>query len=187
MSYYTQRMSFSQQNGFTLIELVMVILLIGILSVMVVPNWTASTLGIEFESRHILDDIRYAQSMSLATGQRYRFVKVSSTTYGIYNEAGAAVTMPNGATTITLTNGVSISSMSNLPSSLVAFDSLGAPYTTSSIPGTALASTAVISLTNGTQSATVSITPSTGYGVVQCPVPGSPAPLLVAQPPLCRH
>lgn len=163
MSYYTQRVVFGQQNGFTLLELVIIIVLLGIIGLMVVPNWTGTALGVEFEARHVLDDIRYAQAISMATGQRYRFARLSSNTYGIYNEAGTAIVMPNGATVTTLTGNVVFSSLGNLPNNLIAFDSLGTPYITGSYPGTALASTATITLASGGNSHTISIRPGTGY------------------------
>lgn len=151
-------------QGFTLLEIILVILIIGVIAVTASPNWTSNSMTLEYEARRVLGDIRYAQAMSLASGERYRWVRTSSTSYQVTNEAGSAIVLPNGSSTLTLTNGVTFGSFTNLPSNLVAFDSLGVPYTNSSIPGTALGSTAVIPLSNSTQTQNITITPTTGYG-----------------------
>jgi prepilin-type N-terminal cleavage/methylation domain-containing protein len=152
-------------SGFTLIELILVIAIISIVSVMVVPKWHATSQGQEYETRRVLNDIRYVQAMSMLTGQHYRFVRTSATTYQLLNEAGSALLLPSGGTTITLSTGVSFGTFTNLPNSLVAFDSLGTPQTTSSVPGTALASAAVIPLVNGS-TRNITISPQTGYGTI---------------------
>lgn len=154
------------QKGFTLLELVFVMLIIGIISVMVVPKWLGTGQRSGYEARRVMNDIRYAQAMSLLTGQYYRFVRTSSTTYQITNEAGSAILLPGGSTTVTLSAGVTFGTFTNLPNSLVAFDALGAPYTTGSVPGSALSSTATIPLVSGSQTWTISISPQTGYEVL---------------------
>lgn len=155
----------SASRGFTVLELVLVILIVGIIAVTVTPTNTQVPMRLAYEARRVLNDIRYTQALSMASGQRYRWVRTSSTAYQITNEAGVALILPSGSSTMTLSNGVSFGTLANLPNDLVAFDSRGTPYTTSSLPGTALGSTASIPVTNGSQTFTVSITPTTGYGV----------------------
>lgn len=153
--------------GFTLLELVMVILIVGIISVVAAPNWIGSeSFGPEYESRRVLNDIRYTQAMSMSSGQRYRWVRTSSSTYQILNESGTAIMLPSGSTSVTLSSGVTFGSFSNLPNNLIAFDSVGAPYTTSTYPGTALSSTATIPVTSSSNTRNVLIAAQTGYGVV---------------------
>lgn len=149
--------------GFTLMEMVIVILIIGILAVVVVPSSNPSDSTLEYQARQVLNDIRYTQALSMATGQRYRWVRTSSSTYQILDSSGTAIALPNGGTTLTLTSGITFGSLSNLPSNLVVFDSFGVPYTDTSTPGTALASTASIPLSNGTLTRSVTITANTGY------------------------
>ena len=156
-----------KEHGFTVLELVVIIVIIGVIGFTLTPNTnTQVPIRVAYEARRVLNDIRYTQALSMASGQRYRWVLASSTSYQITNEAGTAITLPNGSTTLTLSSGVSFGSLTNLPSSLVAFDSQGVPYTNSSIPGTALGSTATIPVTSGGQTFSVSITPTTGYGAV---------------------
>lgn len=149
-----------------MIELILVIGIIGILAVMVVPNWTHTQILVEFEARRVFNDIRFAQAMSMATGQRYRWVRTSSSSYQITNQAGTPVMLGGGATTQTMTSGSTFGTLVNLPSNVLVFDSRGIPYTDTSIPGTPLASTATIPVTGSSQTANIQITPSTGYGVV---------------------
>jgi type II secretion system protein H len=153
-------------QGFTILELVLVILILGVMATAVAPRWTGSSQTLQYEARRVLDDIRYAQAMSLASGERYRWVRTSANTYQITNQAGSAIKLAHGSTTVTLTNGATFGVFTNLPNSLLAFDSQGAPYTTSSLPGTALASTATIPLSNSTTTQTITITPTTGYGAL---------------------
>lgn len=154
-------------QGFTLIELTIVILLVGIISTMVYVRWPATGLGVEFNVRQVLYDIRYAQALSLTSGQRYRWVEISSTSYQITDESGTAVLLPSGASTVTLANNVTFGSFSNLPNNLIAFDSQGVPYIDSAYPGTALSAIAAIPIVSGSVTRSVLITPQTGYGVLQ--------------------
>lgn len=151
-------------NGFTVLELVLVILIIGVIAVTTVPNWTATQQGIEYEARRLLGDLRYTQAMSMTTGQRYRLVITSSNSYQILNPSGSPVMLPTGGTSLILSNNITFGSLTNLPNSLVAYDSNGIPYVDTASPGTALSSTAVIPLVSGSATRNVSITPDTGYG-----------------------
>ncbi|OGT41970.1 MAG: hypothetical protein A3F42_07265 [Gammaproteobacteria bacterium RIFCSPHIGHO2_12_FULL_37_34] len=151
-------------NGFTLIELIIAIAIIGILAVTMLPKWTASSLTLEFQARRMLDDIRYAQALSMVSGQRYRWVATSSTTYQITNEAGSAILFPSGSNQIALTDGANFSS--NLPNNLLAFDSQGTPYVNTAYPGTTLTGTAIISLIASGVTRSIQISPQTGYGIL---------------------
>lgn len=156
----------NSSSGFSTIELVTVILIVGILAFVAVPDFVHTKIIAEYEARRVLNDIRYTQALSMATGQRYRWVRTSSTTYQITNQSGTPVTMPDGSTTASLSGGSTFGTLTNLPSNLIAFDSMGVPYTNTAIPGTPLGATATIPITGDTNTATVSITQSTGYGAI---------------------
>lgn len=153
-------------NGFTLLELILVIAIIGILSVVVLPKRMQNALAAQYQARLVLNDIRYAQAMSMSTGQRYRWIRTSANTYQIRNAAGAALLLPNGSNTLTLANGTSFGNMTNLPNTLLAFDALGRPYTDTATPGASLSTTASISIVNGSDTSTITIQPTTGLGLV---------------------
>jgi len=154
-------------KGFTLIELVIVIIVLGILSKGVYMQWTAGTINLGAQADQLAGDIRYTQSLSMSKNQRYRLVKISSTSYQITNSAGTAIIYPNGQNTITLKNGITFGSFTNLPNSLIAFDSNGIPYSDTTSPGTALSSTASMTLTASSETKTISIAPTTGQVSIQ--------------------
>jgi len=150
-----------KQGGFTLIELTIVIIILSVLAATAFFSWPATTLNLDGQANQIAADIQYAQTLSMTSGQRYRFVKLSSTTYQILNASGSTVSL-YGRSTVTLNGNITFGTLTNLPNNLVAFDGEGSPYTDTGSPGTALASTATINLSASGQTTTVSITPQTG-------------------------
>jgi prepilin-type N-terminal cleavage/methylation domain-containing protein len=153
-----------QHHGFTLLELIFILAIIGILAVAVTPKQPPDSLLVQYEARRVLNDIRYTQALSMSTGLRYRWVKVSGTSYQIVNASGIAIILPNGSSTLTLAYGATLGAITNLPNNLLSFDAYGVPYTTSGIPGTLLSSAATIAVTKGSQTATLTIQPTTGLG-----------------------
>lgn len=154
------------QKGFTLLELVIVIILLSILSATALITWPSMSINLGAQAQQLADDLRYTQSMAMNKGTRYYLIKLTSTSYQIRTLAGSAVTLPTGGTTVTLGSGITFGTLTNLPNSLVTFDGKGAPYTDTGTPGTALASTATIPLTSGGVTRTVSIYPQTGRAIV---------------------
>lgn len=152
---------YQKQLGFTLLELVVTIILMSLLAVTIYFNWPNTTFNLSGQAEQIAADMRYAQTLSMTTGQRYRFNKTGTNTYQILNSTGSAISL-FGNTTITLNNGITFGTLTNLPNNLIAFDGKGIPYTDTSTPGTALATTAVITLSSSGQTTTISITPGTG-------------------------
>jgi MSHA pilin protein MshC len=148
--------------GFTLIELVMVISLIAILATAATFINQSNAIVLDAQAKQLASDIRYTQSLAMTNGQRFYLIKVSSTTYEIRNASDVAQRLPLGSTTMTLNSGITFGTFTNLPNNLIAFSGLGAPYTTSTSPGTALSSTGSMALTKGSYTKTISITPETG-------------------------
>ena len=119
------------RRGFTLIELVMVIVLLGILAAFIAPsmgNLTATKSG-SFAGK-LRADIRYAQDLAMARNQRVR-VTFAANNYSI-TIAGVPIADPGTGKTYPLTLGVGdyagISLANTFNGSYVEFDSLGAPY-----------------------------------------------------------
>lgn len=156
----------TRSRGFTLIELVILIAVIAIIAVSVMPKWTNFSLGLDVEAQRVQSDLRYVQAMSMSSGSRYYWMQESSSSYSIHDESGSAVILPSGGSVVNLSEGIIITSLTNLPNSLISFSSLGVPYVTNSIPGTALAATASISLSKDGRTKVVQILPETGYTVV---------------------
>lgn len=156
-----------QEKGFTLIELVIVLILLSILATATYIQWPATTINLGAQADQLAADIRYAQSLSMTKGERYRLVKTSSTAYQITNSAGTPILLARGNTTMTLNSAITFGTLTNLPNNLIVFDGKGAPYVTTGSPGTALSSTATLPLVSGAETKTVAITPETGRVIVQ--------------------
>ena len=87
----------SNQRGVTLIELIFTILLMGFLSYMAIPALSGyiDSTNLDVVSRQVEIDFRYAQTLSMATGDSYGVKITSATEYEVYNVGtGNAVDSP---------------------------------------------------------------------------------------------
>lgn len=156
-----------EQVGFTLVEIVVAIVILGIVAATVSARWPSRAIDIDAQAQQLAADIRYAQSLSMTEGARFRInVDAATESYQIVTQAGGAVNHPltlnPGA--ITLTDGVTIASTTH---AFIVFDGRGIPYTDAVSPGTPLAATASIVLDTPGESRTIQIVPETGRVVVQ--------------------
>ena len=156
-----------QHDGWTLIELIVVVVLISIIGTYSYFSMQSATINLGAQASQLASDIRYAQAQAMTKGQRYRWVKTSSTTYQIQNSTGMAIPLAQGSTTAVLGTGIVFGSIVNLPNSLINFDGQGTPYVDTSVPGTALSSNATIALVSGSETRTVTIAAGTGSVSVQ--------------------
>jgi prepilin-type N-terminal cleavage/methylation domain-containing protein len=152
-----------RHTGFTLIEMVMVLILIGVLAVVFVPRAPSKgSLTFAGQAQQLASDIRYVQTLSMTRGQRY-CLNLTSAGYSmtISNcSTSVGVEHPAGATFPITLDGVTLS-WTNLPGSLVTFTGKGEPYTDSAAT-TALAINAVITLNGDGGPGYVCVTPATG-------------------------
>jgi len=133
------------RRGFTLIELITVMIVIGILAVFVLPRFANVD---DFDARGFQDETRsllqYAQQSAVA---QHRYVCVSFSASGASLSAGATsacgtpLTGPNGATPFTVT-ARSGTGYSTAPSNFY-FDALGKPSTGQTITVTGSGSVTV--------------------------------------------
>lgn len=157
--------------GFTLVELIVVMLVLGILAAVLIPRSGNDAMILSAQAEQFAADIRYVQSLAMTQGwsgvpptaRRYR-INFTATAYNFTDVSGVAVPHPSGTPgSIAFTGGVSISPFPApaLPNNVVSFDGLGRPYTDASA-ATLLASTATISLVRGGATRAVQIVPGTG-------------------------
>lgn len=142
-------------RGFTLVELVMVMVVIAVIVAVAMPVWPGKTAELSAQASRLATDIRYTQHLATTRGKRFQLLRVSSTSYRIQSIEAT----PDVIETITLTSGLTLNAFTN---NLIAFGTDGTPYTTATIPGTALSSTLSISLTDGSTTDTITVTPETG-------------------------
>ena len=113
-------------KGFTFVELIVVILLIGILSVFIAPRFINDN---DFKARGITDEIvmaiRHAQRLSMSRAENHRIV-INPTSYTVEKfvaSVSTAVRHPDGSTNFskTLPNNIVTSTVT------IEFDGLGSP------------------------------------------------------------
>ena len=123
------------QRGFTLIELVMVLGVIGLLVSVGVPRLSLTNTSVHAQAAQVARDIRHVQMLAMTQGSALSFV-ATSTGYTC-QKSGVTITDPatQQAFNYTLRNNVQI-----LTPPDVRFDTLGRPVNTA---GTALLTTAV--------------------------------------------
>jgi prepilin-type N-terminal cleavage/methylation domain-containing protein len=153
-----------RQNGFSLIELVMVMVVIGILAVMATPRLgNLSTYSLTSATADLLEAIRYAQQQSMSHSGAANFeVMVTGTGFTV-TQNGASITNPiTGASGYSqesaVWDGISITSATGT----ITFDSRGRPTCGGGLPPCALANVTLTLELNG-ESKTVTIERYTGY------------------------
>ena len=160
---------FLNQNGFTIIEMVMVIAIIGILAisaVSIIPP--RKTIQLEARAQQLVNDIRYVQALSMSRHQRYRLDLSNSTQYEILNGNGNSFVWPTiGSSIVELGDGITFScSINGSPcANYLVFDALGIPYlsASSSENGSAITDIVQFTLTEGVDSEIINVIPETGY------------------------
>ena len=147
-------------RGFTLIELVIVIMLTGIVIAAVSMRMPGDGINLGAQAEQLASDIRYTQSLAMSRGARFR-INFTAGTYQITDAAGVAQGHPSTGLTTPVSLGTTVLSAYNPPltNSYLAFDSLGVPYTD---PTTALAALVTLTLTSGGVVINITVAPQTG-------------------------
>lgn len=157
--------------GFTLVELIVVMLVLGILAAVFIPRSNNPAIILSTQAEQFAADMRYVQSLAMSAGwsgvaptaRRYR-INFTATGYNLTDVNGVAVATAGGTSgAVAFAAGVSIAPFPSptLPNSVVAFDGLGQPYTDAAATAL-LASTATITLVSGGMTRTIQIFPETG-------------------------
>lgn len=93
-------MKSKQHFGFTLVELVVVILLVGIISVFVLPRFFASNVFVERRVKdELISALRYTQQLSMNRGEDHR-LQINAANYTFHRDAAGTwpqVTNPDGS------------------------------------------------------------------------------------------
>ena len=148
-----------QVRGFTLIELILVLLIVSILSTYAIIRFPGDGINLSAQADQIVADIRHTQSLAINRGQRYR-INFSSDRYWISNidNTTSYIHPASGTATIFLDTGIALTTTH----SFLVFGGEGVPYTNALTPGTALAADAVVTLSESSETRTIRISPETG-------------------------
>jgi len=149
---YTVRM-----RGFTLLELVIVLVILGTLSAFAIPRFAPSDNTLAAQADRLARDLRHAQALALNQGRTLDFVVQSATSYRISFGGGTII---DPATQqpfqVTLDNNVTLTGTDT------GFDSLGRPVSA----GVLLGAARVFTLSGSSRAATVNLSPVTGFVTV---------------------
>jgi prepilin-type N-terminal cleavage/methylation domain-containing protein len=161
-------------RGFTLIELVMVLLLVAILAFVVLPRSSENTIQLSSQAEQVASDIRYAQTLSMtrgaALGAQGRYCIFFTATGYQYRNNGNSYATPctvavnhpaTGSSAAIVLTGTAVST-ANLTGNYLEFDTKGQPASLA-----APASNATITLTATGGPRTVVVSPVTGKATVQ--------------------
>lgn len=145
------------KKGFTLTELIMVILLLGIMAVIGTPLPSPTGIGLEAASKKVALDIAYARNLASITGTNHGVSFTAFAPYFIYKQSlGTVINDP--LTTKPFSENFSTFKNVHASSSLqVEFDTDGRPV---------LGAGQTITLTNGTTNKVITITSNTGLAII---------------------
>ncbi|MEJ2687445.1 MAG: type II secretion system protein [Gammaproteobacteria bacterium] len=143
------------RRGFTLVELVTVLVIVAVLGAYLVPKLDISGSSVAAQATGLARDLRHAQALAMAEGSTLVFQPAASG-YRVTDSGGTTVTDPatQRPFQVTLDNGVSLSG------GAVRFDSLGRPV---SAGGSLRTGPASLALSGGGRTDTVAVSPVTGF------------------------
>lgn len=152
------------RTGFTLVEIVVVLAVLGILAISVLNRFESKNLQALAEADALRAVLRYAQARAMADVYTWG-VSFNSTSYSLFsnNPSQTGHALPGqGSSTHTLTSGVTLSGTSP-----IIFDWRGQPVTgyVTTAGGSATAATGYqnITVTESGGSAGITVTPYTGF------------------------
>jgi prepilin-type N-terminal cleavage/methylation domain-containing protein len=145
-------------RGFTLIELVLVLVILGTLSAYALPRWEPADTTVAAQADRLARDLRHAQALAMNQGRTLRFDVQSPAAYRVTDASGTTVTDPadQQAFQVSLDNNVT------LGGSDTEFDSLGRPVSAGSL----LAADRDFTLNGNAATATVTLSAVTGFVVI---------------------
>jgi MSHA pilin protein MshC len=163
-------------RGFTLTELIVVIVLSGIIAAVVVPRFSQNTVELSGQAEQVARDIRYAQTLSMtrgaALGSQGRYCIFFTATGYQFRSNGNSYATPcsvavahpatGSSAAIVLSGSTAVPPPANLTGSYIEFDTKGQPTNF-----TVATSNAIITLNATGGPRTVVVSPVTGKATVQ--------------------
>ena len=115
-------------KAFTLIELIIVIVILGIIAVVVLPRVSFDGYKQEADATRFLSDIKYVQHKSMVVGSNWS-IRFNSNSYDLLDQDGNIAEMETGDNPVKIKGTLSytINSGQNLNNQKLYFDYLGRP------------------------------------------------------------
>lgn len=143
------------QSGFSLIELVIAVVLLGILAIFAIPQDSLLTMNLETAMEKVTHDVRYARELAGITNTNCGVNFVANGNYTVYqNSVATPATNPLTRQSFITDIAALFKKVSLQNTVQVEFDPAGKPV---------LGGGQTIQLTNGTASASLYVTPNTGF------------------------
>lgn len=158
--------SLAVKRGFSLIELVAVLVLVTIVSAVAFIAWPKDDFDLSAQAESLASDIRYTQALSVAKNVRHRLDLTNSVQYRILDNTGTAVLIPSvNMTVASFKTGLTHDALINY----LVFDGHGTPYSSSTNngSGSALTTDLVITITSTLGTKQVVVVSETGGVYVQ--------------------
>ncbi len=135
--------------GFTLIEVIATLLLLGVMAALVVPRMVETGAGVVAEADRMRANLRFAQTLAMSANTASWAVRIEAQSYQLLRDGEPSpIGWPDGSGTVRVMNpGVQVTGGAGM----LAFDTMGAP-----------SSTYTINLTDGGRLETVIVTGFTG-------------------------
>ncbi len=165
-----KRMSVRYENGFTFIEVIVAVTIIGILAAVAIIKMNGTTdVELAAATRKVISDIQYAQDLAMTTGNHVKIqFDLDNNSYRLLWSNGTAVPniMGSGDFIVHYGSGnfphVSITN-TGLNQGILAFDAIGQPYSDSNL----IASSILVVELN--EEKKIDITPYTGKVYLETP------------------
>ncbi len=154
---------FNWDRGFTVLEVVIILIVMGIIGVIVVSRLWSTDVDLIAQTGVIKTHLRYAQSRAMNTDVIWG-IDLTGSTYSLFKNGSTAnkVILPaEDSNTRSLPSGVSVET------AIISFDSWGIPHTdAAATDGQELAAGDAeeeITVSSGGDTRTITVTPNTGF------------------------
>lgn len=145
-------------QGFTLIELIMVLVILGVLSAYVAARWSPGDSAVHTEAAQLARDLRHAQAMAMNGGAALNFIPFGNS-YSVSGSSGVVQDIARGGPFLhSLASGVNLGGSCGT----VRFDTLGRPMAGVSL----MEASCTFVLSGPSVTSTVTLTPVTGFVTV---------------------
>lgn len=153
----------TSNRGFTFVEIISVLVLIGVLTAVAVSYFNISTHRVQSVTEEIKSHLRYAQTCSMNSNVVYGVYFIDDTHYTLFRDGDITkMIIPPGNDNMIVNLGSQGISLSGLGTGIVSFDSLGRPCSNAN-GNTLQAAIRTITVTDGTGTEIIQITKNTGY------------------------